>query len=131
MSDENEDFKPVTRKAYKSATEEFLESDPNELAEQLEEQFEELEEEALKNGNVENTPQDEQEPILTAVKGEYLYIFDSKDEIFYTVRALKDFEVLDKGPSPWDLVSSLESDGFVEILPDPDSMDCIDFAWEY
>lgn len=72
----------------------------------------------------------EAEPILRVAKGEYFHICDSNKEEFYFLRALKDFEVLDKGSSPWDLVTDLEQDGFVELLPDQDAQDGIDFAWE-
>jgi hypothetical protein len=71
-----------------------------------------------------------QKYVLQVIKDEYFQLYNSKEEEFITLRALKDFEVLDKGVDPWDLASSLESDGFAEILPQTDVMDGIDYAWE-
>jgi hypothetical protein len=75
-------------------------------------------------------PREENAPILTVTAGEYFYIGNSKDEEFYHLRALKDFEVTEKGISPWDLVDNLEKDGFVEMIPEMQAQDGIDFAWD-
>jgi hypothetical protein len=80
---------------------------------------------------INEAPADDEWPLLTLVKGEYFQLYNSKDEQFFTLRALKDFEILARGKDPEDLANSLENDGFAEILPSSDVMDGIDFAWDY
>jgi len=64
--------------------------------------------------------------------GEYFYICDSREVVneYYYLRALKTFEITAKGRSAYDLVSDLEKDGFVEIIPEQDTQNCLDFAWD-
>jgi hypothetical protein len=84
---------------------------------------------ALVESNMDGVPED-QEPVFRAKAGEYFYIGDSRENEFYFLRAKKSFEIFEKGRVPWDLVSDLEYDGLVDILPDVDNQDGLDFAYE-
>jgi hypothetical protein len=73
---------------------------------------------------------EEQEPIMVLAKDQYFYINNTAEHEYYTLRALKDFQIDERGPDAWTLAHSLQEDGCAIII-DPDIMDGIDFAFHY